>query len=56
MAAGGGAGGGVAGAGSRAFAAAAGAAVVEVPLLFEAGMEGLYDATIAVIAPEELRR
>jgi dephospho-CoA kinase len=32
------------------------AAVVEVPLLFEAGMEGLYDATIAVVAPEELRR
>jgi dephospho-CoA kinase len=32
------------------------AAVVEVPLLFEAGMEGLYDATIAVLAPEELRR
>ncbi len=32
------------------------AAVVEVPLLFEAGMEGLYDATIAVVAPEELCR
>ncbi len=32
------------------------AAVVEVPLLFEAGMERLYDATIAVVAPEELRR
>ncbi len=32
------------------------AAVVEVPLLFEAGMEGLYDATVAVVAPEELRR
>ena len=32
------------------------AAVVEVPLLFEAGMEGLYDATVAVLAPEELRR
>ncbi len=32
------------------------AAAVEVPLLFEAGMEGLYDATIAVLAPEELRR
>jgi len=32
------------------------AAVVEVPLLFEAGMEGLYDATIAVIAAEPLRR
>ncbi len=31
------------------------AAVVEVPLLFEAGMQGLYDATIAVVAPEQLR-
>jgi dephospho-CoA kinase len=31
------------------------AAVVETPLLFEAGMEGLYDATIAVVADEELR-
>jgi dephospho-CoA kinase len=32
------------------------AAVVEVPLLFEAGLEELYDATIAVIAEESLRR
>jgi dephospho-CoA kinase len=32
------------------------AAVVEVPLLFEAGMEGIYDATIAVVADENLRR
>uniref|UniRef100_A0A6J5ZWL5 Unannotated protein n=1 Tax=freshwater metagenome TaxID=449393 RepID=A0A6J5ZWL5_9ZZZZ len=32
------------------------AAVVETPLLFEAGMDGIYDATIAVIADEELRR
>jgi dephospho-CoA kinase len=31
------------------------AAVVEVPLLFESGMEGLFDATIAVIAAEDLR-
>jgi dephospho-CoA kinase len=31
------------------------AAVVEVPLLFEAGLEGLYDATIAVIAQESVR-
>ena len=31
-------------------------AVVEVPLLFEAGMEGVFDATIAVVAREELRR
>ncbi len=41
---------------TRARAPAPRAAVVEVPLLFEAGMEGLYDATIAVVAPEELRR
>jgi len=31
------------------------AAVVEVPLLFEAGMEGTFDATIAVIADDPLR-
>lgn len=31
------------------------AAVVEVPLLFESGMDGVFDATIAVIAAEELR-
>lgn len=31
------------------------AAVVEVPLLFEADMDGLFDATIAVVAPEEIR-
>jgi dephospho-CoA kinase len=31
------------------------AAVVETPLLFEAGLEGMYDATIAVVAPEALR-
>jgi len=31
------------------------AAVVEVPLLFEAGMDGLYDATIAVVSDERLR-
>jgi dephospho-CoA kinase len=31
------------------------AAVVETPLLFESGMHELYDATIAVIAPEEVR-
>ena len=31
------------------------AAVVETPLLFEAGLEGIYDATMAVIAPEEVR-
>ena len=31
------------------------AAVVEVPLLFEAGTEGRFDATIAVIADEDVR-
>ena len=31
------------------------AGVVETPLLFEAGLEGAYDATIAVVAPEEVR-
>ena len=32
------------------------AAVVEVPLLFESGMEDAFDATIAVVSAEELRR
>jgi dephospho-CoA kinase len=32
------------------------AAVVEVPLLFEAGLDRLYDATIAVISEEPVRR
>jgi dephospho-CoA kinase len=31
------------------------AAVVETPLLFEAGLEGRYDATIAVVADEAVR-
>jgi dephospho-CoA kinase len=31
------------------------AAVVEVPLLFESGMEGGFDATVAVVADEALR-
>jgi dephospho-CoA kinase len=31
------------------------ALVVETPLLFEAGLEGRYDATIAVVADEALR-
>src|SRR3954451_15954856 len=31
------------------------AAVVETPLLFEAGMDGIYDATIAVVADEAVR-
>ncbi len=34
---------------------AAAAAVVETPLLFEAGMDGIYDATVAVIADEAVR-
>ena len=28
---------------------------MEVPLLFETGMEGAFDATIAIVAPDELR-
>lgn len=32
------------------------AAVVEVPLLFEAGLQDIYDATIAVISDEGVRR
>jgi dephospho-CoA kinase len=31
------------------------AAVVEVPLLFESGMESGFDATVAVLADEEIR-
>jgi dephospho-CoA kinase len=31
------------------------AAIVEVPLLFEAGLQGSYDATIAVVAEEAVR-
>jgi dephospho-CoA kinase len=31
------------------------AIVIEVPLLFEAGLDGVYDATIAVVAQEQLR-
>jgi dephospho-CoA kinase len=31
------------------------AAVVEVPLLFEAGMESVFDKTIAVVADEQVR-
>jgi dephospho-CoA kinase len=32
------------------------AAIVEVPLLFESGMEAVFDHTIAVVAGEEVRR
>lgn len=31
------------------------AAVVEVPLLFESGMEAVFDKTVAVVADEEVR-
>jgi dephospho-CoA kinase len=31
------------------------AAVVEVPLLFESGMEGVFDHTVAVVTDEEVR-
>jgi dephospho-CoA kinase len=31
------------------------AAVVEVPLLFESGMDGAFEATIAIVADEEVR-
>ncbi|HXS47824.1 MAG TPA: dephospho-CoA kinase [Solirubrobacterales bacterium] len=34
----------------------AGVAVVEVPLLFEAGMEKAFDTTIAVVASDGIRR
>jgi dephospho-CoA kinase len=30
-------------------------AVLEVPLLFETGMDDLFDATIAIVAPDEIR-
>jgi dephospho-CoA kinase len=40
----------------RAMSPAPRAAVVEVPLLFEAGLDQLYDATIAVVAEEAVRR
>jgi dephospho-CoA kinase len=31
-------------------------AAIEVPLLFESGMDGVFDATVAVTASEEVRR
>src|SRR6185437_15544717 len=39
-----------------ALPADAGVAVVEVPLLFESGMEGVFDTTVAVVASDEVRR
>jgi dephospho-CoA kinase len=41
---------------ARAMRPAPRAAVVEVPLLFEAGLDQLYDATSAVVAEEPVRR
>lgn len=41
---------------ARAMRPAPRAAVVEVPLLFEAGLDELYDATIAVVADESVRQ
>jgi dephospho-CoA kinase len=41
---------------ARALQPAPKAAIVEVPLLFEAGMESGFDATIAVITQEDTRR
>jgi dephospho-CoA kinase len=40
----------------RALTPAPRAAVVEVPLLFEAGMDRGFDATVAIVAHEETRR
>jgi dephospho-CoA kinase len=40
---------------ARAAQPAPPAAIVEVPLLFEAGLESIYDATIAVLADEDVR-
>jgi dephospho-CoA kinase len=40
---------------ARALEPAPRAIVIEVPLLFEAGIEGAYDVTIAVVASESLR-
>ena len=40
---------------ARALEPAPRAIVIEVPLLFEAGLDGVYDATIAVVAQESLR-
>jgi dephospho-CoA kinase len=39
----------------RASLAADAVAVVEVPLLFESGMESVFDHTIAVVADEDIR-
>jgi dephospho-CoA kinase len=31
-------------------------AVIEVPLLFESGMEGVFDTTVAIVTEDEVRR
>ena len=31
-------------------------AVIEVPLLFESGMEGVFDTTVAIVTADEVRR
>jgi dephospho-CoA kinase len=36
--------------------AGAGVAVVEVPLLFETGMDGVFDTTVAVVTSDGIRR
>jgi dephospho-CoA kinase len=40
----------------RAAASGAELFVAEIPLLFESGQEGAYDATVAVVTPDERRR
>ena len=40
----------------RADVAAAPVAVVELPLLFEAGMEDMFDEVVLITAPKEMRR
>jgi len=47
---------GAAGGGGPARGGRPRAAIVEVPLLFESGMEGAFDATITVVTAEDLRR
>ena len=43
-------------AGSASLPAEVEVAVVEVPLLFESGMDGVFDTTVAVVAADPLRR
>lgn len=39
-----------------ALPAGADVAVIEVPLLFESGMEGAFDTTVAIVTADEVRR